>query len=89
MCGHSSPVRPGSQAWADDCAELAGYSRPFAGFDDWPRGVRLRPARLLTVLAGSRAWTGVSAVGAAQGRRARPLAQPGDVARKRKPGSGA
>jgi hypothetical protein len=32
LCGHASPVRPGSDVWADDCAELAEYSRPFAGF---------------------------------------------------------
>jgi hypothetical protein len=39
LCGHASPVRPGSDVWADDCAELAGYSRPFAGFEDDPDAV--------------------------------------------------
>jgi hypothetical protein len=34
LCAHASPVRPGSDVWGDDCADLAEYSRPFAGVDD-------------------------------------------------------
>jgi hypothetical protein len=34
LCAHASQVRPGSEVWADDCAELAEYARPIAGFED-------------------------------------------------------
>jgi hypothetical protein len=35
LCCHGSPVRPGSDVWAEDCAELATYARPFAGIEEY------------------------------------------------------